>query len=61
MGISGGRLMLGYTVEDIYRMMAAISLANSYVPPNAVNDEVREGLHNASNFLEGLLVEGHIQ
>jgi len=53
--------MLGYTVEDIYRMMAAISLANSYVPPNAVNDEVREGLHNASNFLEGLLVEGHIQ
>jgi len=52
--------MLGYTEENVYKMMAAISLANSYVPPNAANDEVREGLHDAYNFLDGMLAEGRI-
>jgi hypothetical protein len=50
--------MLGYTVEDIYRMMAAINIAYEIIDGPV---EVETGLMNASNFLEGLLVEGHIQ
>jgi uncharacterized protein YqeY len=52
--------LLGYTEEDIYRMMAGISIAKSYLPQNSSNDEVRKELQNAYDFLDGMLVEGRI-
>ena len=53
--------MMGYTEEDVYyKMMACINIAKSYIPPNAANDEVREGLQMAYDFLDGMLVEGRI-
>jgi len=52
--------MLGYTEDDVYRMMAGIKIATSYVPSNSSNEEVHTELKNAFNFLEGMLVEGRI-
>jgi len=61
MGISGGRIMLGYTETDVIRMMACLSLSLHYIPSNKSNDELREGVQQAYSLLDGLLVEGHIQ
>ena len=53
--------MLGYTEEDVYRMMAAINIArNVYLPPNESNADLFQGLQDAYDLLDGLLVEGRI-
>ena len=53
--------MMGYTEEDVYyKMMACINIAKSYIPENSSNDEVREGLQMAFDFLDGMLTEGRI-
>jgi hypothetical protein len=53
--------MLGYTEEDVYRMMAAINIArNVYLPDNTSNSEIFQGLQDAYDLLDGLLVEGRI-
>lgn len=53
--------MLGYTQEDVLRMLAGIRLAHSYLPLNSSNDEIRKELNNAYDFLDGLLMEGHVK
>jgi hypothetical protein len=53
--------MLGYTYDDVIKMMAGIHVAKSYLPPNAYNDDVRYELDQAYSLLDGLLEEGHIQ
>ena len=53
--------MLGYSEDDVYyKMMASINIAKSYLPANSSNDEVREGLQMAFDFLDGMLMEGRI-
>ncbi len=52
--------MLGYTEEDIYKMQASISLAQSYLPANSSNDEIRNGLEMANSFFDGLWAEGYL-
>lgn len=53
--------MLGYTEDDVYRMMASINIArNVYLPPNESNAELFQGLQDAYDFLDGMLAEGHI-
>jgi len=53
--------MLGYTSDDVIKMMTGIHVAKSYLPPNDYNDDVRHELDQAYNLLDGLLEEGHIQ
>ena len=54
-------MLMGYTEEDVYRMMAAINIArNVYLPPNESNAELFQGLQDAYDLLDGLLVEGRI-
>lgn len=52
--------MLGYEEDDIYTMQACISLAKSYLPPNASNDKIRQGLDMANEFFDGLWAEGYL-
>jgi hypothetical protein len=52
--------MLGYTGEDVIKMMAAIRIVVSYLPANSSNDEVRKELQNTYDFLDGMLAEGRI-
>lgn len=49
--------MLGYTEKDVYKMMAAINIAYEIIDGP---EEVEEGLHEAYNFLDGILAEGHV-
>lgn len=51
--------MLGYTIDDLDKMTASVNIVNSYLPLNSSNDEVREGLEMASEFLQGLWAEGY--
>lgn len=51
--------MLGYTLEDLDKMTACVNIVNSYIPLNSSNDELREGLAMASDFLQGLWAEGY--
>lgn len=52
---------MGYTEEDVYRMMAAINIArNVYLPNNTSNDELFKSLQDAYDLLDGLIVEGRI-
>ena len=52
---------MGYTEEDVYRMMAAINITrNVYLPPNESNADLFQGLQDAYDLLDGLLVEGRI-
>ena len=50
--------MLGYKYKDVLNMFISIEKAEFYLPPS--NDEVREGLKQVSDFLEGLISEGYI-
>lgn len=52
--------MMGYNEEDIYKMMASISIAKAYLPLNTSNEEVLTGLQNTYDFLDGLIVEGRL-
>jgi hypothetical protein len=52
--------MLGYTENDVIKMMACVSLSLHYIPPNKSNDELREGLQQAYSFLDGILAEGRV-
>jgi len=52
--------MLGYTEEDVLRMMACINLVNHYIPSNSSNDELRDGLQEAYSFFDGILAEGRV-
>lgn len=53
--------MLGYTEDDVYRMMASINIArNVYLPTNESNAELFQGLQDAYDLLDGLLAEGRV-
>ncbi len=49
-------MMLGYDVEDIYEMQAAISIAFQAIKDN---DPVENGLAKALDFFDGLWAEGY--
>jgi len=49
--------MLGYTEEDVYRMIDAIVFAYRR---RVVEDRHAEHLNKAADLLEGLLAEGRI-
>lgn len=53
--------MMGYKEQDIVNMMSNIQIASTYLPENSSNDEVREGLQKAFDFLDGILVEGRVE
>jgi hypothetical protein len=59
MGISGGRIMLGYTREQHADMMRGIRDGIFYLPPSA--EESANNLRMAFDFINGLFEEGHIQ
>ena len=50
--------MLGYTIRDIVDMQIAINEATYYVPSE---DGTKADLYKAFDFLQGLIVEGHVQ
>ncbi len=52
--------MLGYTQEDVLRMLAGIRIAHSLIPLSSSNDEIRKELNNAYDFLDGLIMERHV-
>jgi hypothetical protein len=59
MGISGGRIMLGYTGNDINIMMDALEHGIQYA--NDVKDlEVASGLLLTLDLLNGLIAEGRV-
>ena len=49
--------MLGYTEDQIYTMIASINIANDILDGPL---EIEQGLYMASDFLQGLLSEGHL-
>ena len=49
--------MLGYTEEEVYRMIDAIVFASRR---RVVEDKHAEHLNKAADLLEGLLAEGRI-
>ena len=50
--------MLGYTADDVDRMIACINIAYEIIDGPAT---VETGLMKAVDFLNGLVVEGHVQ
>jgi hypothetical protein len=54
----GGKLMLGYTEQDIDAMKVSLNIASFYLPPS--KDDVATRLQEIHDFLEGLQVEGRI-
>jgi hypothetical protein len=55
--------MMGYTEEDVYKMMASINIARYHyvtVPQDENIEGIREGLQMAYDFLDGMLAEGRI-
>ena len=53
--------LMGYTDVDVIKMKEAITTAHKYLPMFAeFNGEVIEGLQEAIDFLEGLLIEGRV-
>jgi len=50
--------MLGYTVEDIDNMIAACADGAFYLPPS--KQMIARDLIRTVEFLQGLLVEGHV-
>ena len=55
--------MLGYTEDDVIKMMAAINIARYHyvtVPQDNNISEIRDGLSMAFDLLDGMLVEGQI-
>ena len=52
--------MLGYTAEDVYKMMATIKWSLVYIPSGKAAEDIRQGLQDTYNLLDGLLVEGHV-
>jgi hypothetical protein len=55
--------MMGYTEDDVVKMMAAINIARYYyvtVPQDDNVEQIREGLSMAFDLLDGMLVEGRI-
>ena len=56
--------LMGYAEQDILSMMASINIAKDFYfkyPSDLINKQpVLNGLQNAYDFLDGLLVEGRI-
>jgi hypothetical protein len=52
--------LMGYTEEDIYKMMASINVAMEYLHDFKSENAVLKELQNAFDFLDGMLVEGRI-
>ena len=50
--------MLGYTVRDLVDMQISINEATHYIP--ADDPETKRHLYRAFDFLQGLIVEGHL-
>jgi hypothetical protein len=50
--------MLGYKITDIVDMQIAINEAVHYIP--ADDAETKRDLYKAFDFLQGLIVEGHV-
>jgi hypothetical protein len=50
-------MVLGYSIRDIVDMQIAINEATYYVP---AEDGTKADLYKAFDFLQGLLVEGHV-
>jgi len=51
--------MLGYNITDIVDMQISINEATKYIP--ADDPETKRDLYKAFDFLQGLIIEGHIQ
>ena len=51
--------MLGYKARDVVDMQTAIKEAVFYLPPSN-HDQTREDLNKAWDFLQGLIMEGHV-
>ena len=52
--------LMGYTEEDVIKMLAALAVAKAYIPLNTSNDAVIEGIQETYDFLDGLLIEGRL-
>ena len=50
-----GRVMLGYTKEDLDNMIAHVDIASDWIG----NEGVSKGLEKVSEFLNGLWAEGY--
>lgn len=51
--------MLGYTAQDLEDMIAACADGAFYLPPS--KQMIARDLIRTVEFLQGLLVEGHVQ
>ena len=59
--MNGKDNMLGYNQDEIYKMMAAVSLAKKQLSPSLLTTpEIAAGLDITYDFLDGLLQEGHV-
>lgn len=54
-----GEKMLGYTVEDLDNMISACADGAFYLPPS--KQMIARDLIRTVEFLQGLIVEGHVQ
>lgn len=53
--------MLGYKARDVVDMQTAISDAKKQLNPNLLTTpETMRGLDKAWDFLQGLIMEGHV-
>lgn len=51
--------MMGYTEEDVEKMLANVLLAKSLVKKEGLT-KIADSLEATAEFLEGLLVEGRV-
>jgi|688.fasta_scaffold623656_2 hypothetical protein len=52
--------LMGYTEQDIEKMMLAIWHAKHYMPPNKNGSDLMFDLDQAYMFLEGMIEEGRV-